>query len=168
VTASSPALCGLVGDAPIWKAETQHVSQSDHHGIEYGGGRGARGFAVQSRWPDRAIPFAKALGYVGVEVEQHQPPLPVRSVPVGQLLAALKRQQAGTGVRAWSTTFSAWLGFPFLLLAAYPAIAFVRGPLRRHRRRAENLCAWCGYDLRGLPEARCPECGTRFGGLEAG
>jgi hypothetical protein len=24
------------------------------------------------------------------------------------------------------------------------------------------LCPMCGYDLRGLPEARCPECGLRF------
>lgn len=29
-------------------------------------------------------------------------------------------------------------------------------------------CANCGYDLRGLPRPRCPECGTPFKRLEPG
>ena len=34
---------------------------------------------------------------------------------------------------------------------------------RLHRsRRIENRCLACGYPLRGLPECRCPECGTSF------
>jgi hypothetical protein len=28
--------------------------------------------------------------------------------------------------------------------------------------RAEGICVRCGYDLRELPEPRCPECGTPF------
>ncbi len=28
--------------------------------------------------------------------------------------------------------------------------------------RAPGACHWCGYDLRGLPSPRCPECGTPF------
>ena len=27
---------------------------------------------------------------------------------------------------------------------------------------ALHQCAHCGYDLRGLPEPRCPECGAPF------
>jgi hypothetical protein len=46
------------------------------------------------------------------------------------------------------------------LLAVYPAIAFIRGPLRRHRRRRKGLCLKCGYDLTGNVSGVCPECGT--------
>ena len=28
--------------------------------------------------------------------------------------------------------------------------------------QAEGICVRCGYDLRDLPELRCPECGTAF------
>ena len=52
--------------------------------------------------------------------------------------------------------------FPFFLLfAAYPTIVFIRGPLRRRRRHRKGLCVTCGYNLTGLTEPRCPECGTK-------
>ena len=50
----------------------------------------------------------------------------------------------------------------FVLLGFYPTLAFIRGPLRRRRRRKRGLCVKCGYNLTGLPEPRCPECGTTF------
>ena len=54
------------------------------------------------------------------------------------------------------------LWVPFVILAAYPTIALIRGLLRRRRRRKRGLCRSCGYDLTGLPEPKCPECGTAF------
>ncbi len=49
------------------------------------------------------------------------------------------------------------------LLAFVPLLVFVRGPLRRCLRCRRGLCENCAYDLTGLTEARCPECGTPFG-----
>ncbi len=51
------------------------------------------------------------------------------------------------------------IGALMVLLAAYPAIAFIRGPLRRWRRRRKGFCLKCGYDLMGNVSGVCPECG---------
>ncbi len=48
----------------------------------------------------------------------------------------------------------------FALLVVSPAALLARGPLRRYRRRKRGLCLRCGYNLTGLPEPRCPECGA--------
>ncbi len=70
--------------------------------------------------------------------------------------AILMKAPAGNacyGLPAW---------FVCILSATYPAIALVRGPLLRRRKRKKfGLCLKCGYDLRGS-NGRCPECGTEF------
>ena len=48
---------------------------------------------------------------------------------------------------------------PLVLFSAYPTIAFIRGPLRRYRRRRKGLCLRCGYDLTGNVTGVCSECG---------
>jgi len=53
------------------------------------------------------------------------------------------------------------LWVPILLFAFYPSLCFIRGPMRRWRRRRSGRCVSCGYDLRGCVD-RCPECGTEF------
>lgn len=45
------------------------------------------------------------------------------------------------------------------MLACYPCLSFCRDIIRRHRRRKSNQCLRCGYNLTGLTESRCPECG---------
>ena len=47
------------------------------------------------------------------------------------------------------------------LFAFYPTIVFIRGPLRRWRRRKKGLCLSCGYDLTGNESSVCPECGVK-------
>jgi hypothetical protein len=58
----------------------------------------------------------------------------------------------------WILLVPFWI--PFLLFATYPAIALIRGPLRRRRRRRRGLCVSCGYDLTGNVTGRCSECGS--------
>jgi hypothetical protein len=57
-----------------------------------------------------------------------------------------------------------WL--PLVLFASFPSSALATGPLRRRRRRRKDLCVKCGYNLTGLPEPRCPECGAPCPDLE--
>lgn len=57
---------------------------------------------------------------------------------------------------------------PFLLLGAYPTVAFIRGPLRLWRRRNTGHCLRCGYDLTGNVSGVCPECGTGVGRAGSG
>jgi hypothetical protein len=51
---------------------------------------------------------------------------------------------------------------PLVLLTAYPILAAIRGPYRRHRRRKKGLCLKCGYDLTGNVSGVCPECGDQI------
>ena len=53
-----------------------------------------------------------------------------------------------------------WLPFLFVGLPTLLVWRFVPRFPRGHCRR-------CGYDLKGLTEARCPECGTGFGECES-
>ncbi len=75
------------------------------------------------------------------------------------------RRFAGFGYAHHTTTNQEYreLKTPYwallLLFITCPTIAFIRGPLRRHRRRKRGLCLTCGYDLRASPD-RCPECGV--------
>ena len=61
-------------------------------------------------------------------------------------------------------TFGSVLVVPFWIpvasLLVYPAIAFIRGPLLRWRRRRKGLCLKCGYNLTGNESGKCPECGS--------
>lgn len=54
-----------------------------------------------------------------------------------------------------------WLPVTLLLIQPLRAIFF--GPWQWRRRERRNLCLTCGYERIGLPEPRCPECGTPHG-----
>jgi hypothetical protein len=70
-------------------------------------------------------------------------------------------QGASSPVSSWYVFFThLWL--PTVLLLIAPSVALVRGPWRRRRRHRRGHCLRCGYDLTGLAEPRCPECGRAF------
>ena len=52
------------------------------------------------------------------------------------------------------------IGLCFALTFLWPTVAFLRGPWRRAKRGTLGTCLSCGYNLTGLVEPRCPECGT--------
>ena len=57
------------------------------------------------------------------------------------------------------TQIQVWAWLVVAGFAAYPTISFIRGPLRRWRRRRKGLCVKCRYDLTGNESGVCPECG---------
>jgi hypothetical protein len=61
---------------------------------------------------------------------------------------------------------------PLLVPALAQFLAAAYGMRRWPAEYAAGMCRGCGYDLRGLPVARCPECGREFesgrGGQETG
>lgn len=67
----------------------------------------------------------------------------------------------------WNTFIRAPVTMLVIALLAYPAAAFIRGPLRTKRRAKRGLCVHCGYNLTGLTEPRCPECGTSTGVVDS-
>ena len=56
-------------------------------------------------------------------------------------------------------------GFPLPLSYPFAAVAIPTLTVwwfGRRRRIPRGHCVRCGYNLTGLPDARCPECGTQF------
>lgn len=63
------------------------------------------------------------------------------------------------------TIGSTALSFPHCVLALVFTVPLWKplwGIYRRQRRRQRGLCLGCAYNLRGLTEYRCPECGKEF------
>ncbi len=65
-------------------------------------------------------------------------------------------------LRIMHETATCYVVLALVCLAAIPffVVRYRRATLRMLQ--AENRCTRCGYDLRGLTEPRCPECGTPF------
>ncbi len=125
-------------------------------------GRGIPGPAIWIPHTKPAAPYVQAAMIDGVlhvvrVVPQEKQGLPNKGQTWGgfyilQMNIGLSRG-TGVGVPFWA------LGVP---LALWPSVAFVRGPIRRRRRRKRGECIGCGYKLTGLTERRCPECGMEF------
>ncbi len=93
-------------------------------------------------WP-RARQVGRTMGWLGIAIISTIAALMVLSVPRGKMLAAI----------------------PFtVLLAASPVISCGLAIIcnKEIRKPEHPACAECGYNLTGLVEARCPECGKPF------
>ena len=75
-------------------------------------------------------------------------------------LGAYYNTRVRAGCRITKAYIPLWI--PFVLFSAYPTVALIYGPYRRHRRRKKHLCIKCGYNLRGNVSGICPECGERI------
>ncbi len=64
------------------------------------------------------------------------------------------------GRRYWEFATPGWV--LLIMILAYPVGAFIRGPVRRWRRRRRGECLRCGYNLTGNLSGICPECGTEI------
>jgi hypothetical protein len=63
----------------------------------------------------------------------------------------------------WTRDDEGWLIWYWAAsIAAVFVMLYVAHRLGPVVRRLEGKCVRCGYMLRGLPESRCPECGTPF------
>jgi len=61
------------------------------------------------------------------------------------------------------TFFSMMIGITMIFWTFGPGVVLLFFNIRGRLQYPQGICAHCGYDLRGLPEPRCPECGTPFG-----
>jgi hypothetical protein len=60
------------------------------------------------------------------------------------------------------TFFSMTIGITMIFWTFGPGVALLFFSIKRRSEYPEGVCQHCGYDLRGLIEPRCPECGTGF------
>lgn len=54
-----------------------------------------------------------------------------------------------------------WLYIPIVAIGGASLLITIKR-VRSDKREIEGRCKKCGYDLRGLSESRCPECGVEF------
>jgi len=87
------------------------------------------------------------------------PPL-LRETRVGDSCGVYYRYFRSKDAILWTLMISLW--YPVALFAVLPTLCAVKSLRCRAHRSVTGRCAKCGYDLRGLPEPRCPECGAPF------
>ena len=105
-------------------------------------------------------------GYVVIKPHLHIPQYvpPRTGISVGEPLGECDDPWLGTTVR-FHVLGVRYCNFPAsILLVGFGLLAGILWwcDLRRYRRSRKGFCLKCGYNLTGLPEPRCPECGRPF------
>ena len=139
---------------PIWRARPDSIS--------------AR--LGRSRWtvglgPGRSFVLSKAPAQLEDVFMAHRSGGPGRAVYVDRLGFYAARE--GAPYQVFNAHAPRWavmvlLGaLPFIWSAStVPAVFGLPRRLRERRRARAGRCVQCGYDLRGCPSGRCPECGS--------
>ena len=78
-----------------------------------------------------------------------------------------ERKRTGTGRNLLTHRLTVPGPFLMVVLLSFPVLGFIRGPLRRRRRRRLGQCLQCAYALTGNTSGVCPECGTNLDGIGA-
>lgn len=135
-----------------------HAKSSGESAEFLGAIRGVASVTFLSRVPKGGCWPPISVGQWPIQISRRCGPSEIHcgvgiSEEFGKLLAT-------TDELEYQITSPCWVSV--LLFGAWPTVAFVRGPWRRAKRRAMGLCSRCGYNLTGLTESRCPECGLEF------
>ncbi len=108
-----------------------------------------------SRIPTGITSSPSKLEFAGMIFQRNRATLPGAVSPFSHSL----RPKMGAGLER-TVILRLWM--LVLLFGFWPLLCFFCGPVRRARRRVGGCCPPCGYNLTGLTERRCPECGTSF------
>ncbi|UCC32450.1 MAG: hypothetical protein JSU86_09245 [Phycisphaerales bacterium] len=143
---------------PVWIVKVTHSSMAysklhlSQGIISVAWGRGVPSGSV--------VPAMKKLNVLGLKFSQS---VSVRGSGGRNFFfpAPLKPLNVSQGFEVGvSRGFSVSLSLPCVPFCTCPTLAFIRGPVRRSRRRRQGLCLRCGYNLTGNVSGVCPECGT--------
>lgn len=61
-----------------------------------------------------------------------------------------------------------WIGLPVGVACVCVSIYLIRRHYTYRARIESGCCAHCGYDLQGIADRRCPECGSMNDGSRVG
>lgn len=112
----------------------------------------ARGWPLPALWCEYAFlhdtePMLGVRG--GISVRGIDSPKGIRTYGGAPVAIPLRPIWSGLAINALFFAVLWW------------AVLLGPGAVRRWLRARRSACVRCGYDLRGLPEAGCPECGWR-------
>ena len=119
-------------------------------------------FGVLEGFSETCLSDLEWIGWLNVFCRLPDPepalrPNVVSSWLFGLVLTCKHDSKAPSHIALKGLSLPHWL--ILLMLSAYPAVALIRGAVRRWRRPKHGLCVKCGYDLRGSNSEACPECG---------
>jgi hypothetical protein len=124
--------------------------------------------------PGREIYLAFVILYFSCMIVLSWPIRYYKSILLLALVGSLSNSGSGAVLFCIATGWERWsigtlLGHLSGLLLSFVATASVLVAIRFVMNRRDPIplsgsCIYCGYDLRGLIEQRCPECGKSFEG----